>query len=80
MVHSIDRFQLILNHIISLKLIWVFGFNSLISGNFIGFYAEDPTCSNDTDKIFPSFVKCSGPGAIIPRDGASCVCGQGRKV
>ena len=44
--------------------------------NFVGVYIEDASCGTTT-KIFPTFVKCSGPGAIIPRDGASCTCGAG---
>ena len=49
-------------------------------GNFVGFYAEDPSCPDTTEKTFPVFVKCSGPGAEIPRDGASCECGPGSQV
>ena len=44
--------------------------------NFIGLYIEDPSCPVDTPATMPSFVKCVGPGAIIPEDGASCTCGD----
>ena len=44
--------------------------------NFIGLYIEDPSCPADTPATMPSFVKCVGPGAIIPEDGASCTCGD----
>ena len=44
--------------------------------NFIGVYIEDASCGTPA-QTFPTFVKCSGPGAIIPRDGASCTCGDG---
>ena len=46
------------------------------ANNFIGLYIEDTSCETPAE-IFPTFVKCSGPGAIIPRDGASCTCGDG---
>ena len=42
---------------------------------FIGLYIEDPNCG-ETENVMPAFVKCSGPGAIIPEDGASCTCGD----
>ena len=45
--------------------------------SFIGFYAEDPSCPENPSKSFPTFVQCGGPGAIIPRDGASCECMEG---
>ena len=45
--------------------------------SFIGFYAEDPSCPENPSKSFPTFVQCGGPGAIIPRDGASCQCMEG---
>ena len=44
--------------------------------NFIGLYIEDPSCPVDTPASMPSFVRCVGPGAIIPEDGASCTCGD----
>ena len=44
--------------------------------NFIGLYIEDPSCPSDTSTTLPSFVRCAGPGAIIPEDGASCTCGD----
>ena len=44
--------------------------------NFIGVYIEDANCGTTT-QTFPTFVQCSGPGAIIPEDGASCSCGDG---
>ena len=44
--------------------------------NFIGVYIEDENCGT-TSQTFPTFVRCSGPGAIIPEDGASCTCGDG---
>ena len=44
--------------------------------NFIGVYIEDENCGTTTE-TFPTFVRCSGPGAIIPEDGASCSCGDG---
>ena len=37
---------------------------------FIGLYIEDPNCGETLD-VAPAFVKCSGPGAIIPEDGTS---------
>ena len=46
------------------------------ANKFIGVYIEDENCGVTT-KTFPSFVKCSGAGAIIPEDGASCSCGDG---
>ena len=46
------------------------------ANNFIGLYIEDTSCGTPS-ATFPTFVKCSGPGAIIPRDGASCTCGDG---
>ena len=46
------------------------------ANNFIGLYIEDASCETPAE-TFPTFVKCSGPGAIIPRDGASCTCGDG---
>ena len=45
------------------------------ANNFIGLYIEDPSCPSDTPATMPSFVRCVGPGAIIPEDGASCTCG-----
>ena len=44
--------------------------------NFIGLYIEDPSCPSDTSTTLPSFVRCAGPEAIIPEDGASCTCGD----
>ena len=44
--------------------------------NFVGVYIEDASCGATT-KTFLAFVKCSGPGAVIPHDGASCSCGDG---
>ena len=46
------------------------------ANKFIGVYIEDENCGATT-KTLPSFVKCSGAGAIIPEDGASCSCGDG---
>ena len=46
------------------------------ANNFIGLYIEDASCEQPAE-TFPTFVKCFGPGAIIPRDGASCTCGDG---
>ena len=46
------------------------------ANTFVGLYIEDTTCGT-TAQTFPTFVKCSGPGAVIPRDGASCPCGEG---
>ena len=47
------------------------------NNNFIGLYVEDQTCPDEPISSFPTFVKCSGPGAVMPRDGASCTCGDG---
>ena len=49
------------------------------ANQFIGLYIEDPNCG-ETESTLPPFVKCSGPGAIIPDDGASCTCGDNRPV
>ena len=46
------------------------------NNNFIGLYIEDPNCGDAVTNVLPPFVKCSGPGAIIPEDGASCTCGE----
>ena len=46
------------------------------ANTFIGVYIEDASCGTPSE-TFSTFVKCSGPGAIIPRDGASCTCGDG---
>ena len=43
---------------------------------FIGVYIEDQNCGTTT-QTFPAFVRCSGPGAIIPEDGSSCSCADG---
>ena len=45
--------------------------------NFIGLYIEDPSCDpSDTSDTMTSFVRCVGPGAIMPEDGGSCTCGD----
>ena len=43
---------------------------------FIGVYIEDVNCGS-TSETFPPFVRCTGPGAVIPEDGASCTCAAG---